>query len=267
MRKLAIAVALSTTVLAGPALARDGAWYVGGEFGAMIVEDSDTTFTPGTTAGTTGTVGIGFEEGFDGAGFIGYDFGAFRVEAEVAYKQADVEEITTNGLTAPGTAGTGALFDGGNGDISILSGMVNAMLDFGDDDGLSGFVGGGVGMARVDINSVTAFTNTGALIDDSDTRFAWQLFAGVRQALSRTVDIHLKYRFFNVDELEYVGFGARSAQICAPTRCWAASPSTSVCRMRRSPVKRRIISTRTVSALRRVTRIRSCVRRVLASTA
>jgi OOP family OmpA-OmpF porin len=210
MRKLAIAVALSTTVLAGPALARDGAWYVGGEFGAMIVEDSDTTFTPGTTAGTTGTVGIGFEEGFDGAGFIGYDFGAFRVEAEVAYKQADVEEITTNGLTAPGTAGTGALFDGGNGDISILSGMVNAMLDFGDDDGLSGFVGGGVGMARVDINSVTAFTNTGALIDDSDTRFAWQLFAGVRQALSRTVDIHLKYRFFNVDELEYVGFGGRA---------------------------------------------------------
>ncbi|MEA3008780.1 MAG: OmpA-OmpF porin, family, partial [Sphingomonadales bacterium] len=39
MRKLAIAVALSSTVLATPALARDGAWYIGGEFGPMIVED------------------------------------------------------------------------------------------------------------------------------------------------------------------------------------------------------------------------------------
>ena len=39
MRKLAIVVALSSTVLATPALARNGAWYVGGDFGGMIVED------------------------------------------------------------------------------------------------------------------------------------------------------------------------------------------------------------------------------------
>lgn len=210
MRKLAIAVALSTTVLAGPAFARDGAWYVGGDFGAMIVEDSDTTFTPGLGAGTTGTINIGFEEGFDGGGFVGYDFGAFRVEAEVAYKQADVEDLITNGLTVPGTSGTTGIWEFGNGEVSILSGMVNAMVDFGDEDGLSGFVGGGVGIARVDVGNVSAFTNTGAIIDDSDTRFAWQVIAGVRQALSRNIDIHLKYRFFNVDELEYVGYGGRA---------------------------------------------------------
>ena len=39
MRKLAIAMALSSTLLATPAFARDGAMYIGGEFGAMIVED------------------------------------------------------------------------------------------------------------------------------------------------------------------------------------------------------------------------------------
>lgn len=212
MRKLAIAVALSTTVLAGPALARDGAWYVGGEFGAMIVEDSEAAFTPGNLANSTSTIQIGFDEGFDGGLFVGYDFGAFRIEAEVAYKQADVEELITNGISPPGTIGTTGLFTGGNGDVSILSGMINGVLDFGDDDGLSGFIGGGAGMARVDINGVTAFTNTGLIIDDSDTRFAWQLFAGVRQALTRNIDIHLKYRFFNVDELEYVGFGGRAVE-------------------------------------------------------
>src|SRR4028119_1686836 len=96
MRKLAIVVALSSTVLATPALARDGAWYVGGDFGAMIVEDSEVSLTPGTTAGSTGIAQIGFDEGFDGSGFVGYDFGAFRLEAEVSYKQADTEELITD---------------------------------------------------------------------------------------------------------------------------------------------------------------------------
>jgi OmpA-OmpF porin, OOP family len=208
MRKLAIAVALSTTVLAGPALARDGAWYVGGDFGAMIIEDTDAVFTPGANAGP-GQLQIGYDEGFDGSLFVGYDFGAFRLEAEVSYKQADTEELLTTNLTLPGTAANISTFTGGDGDVAILSGMVNAMLDFGDDDGLSGFVGGGVGIARVDFNDVSAFTNTAAGLDGDDTRFAWQIIAGVRQAITPNVDLHLKYRFFNVDNLEYVGFGNR----------------------------------------------------------
>jgi len=209
MRKLAIAVALSTTVLAGPALARDGAWYVGGDFGAMIVEDMETSFTPGGTAGSVGDIRLGFDEGFDGSGFVGYDFGAFRLEAEVSYKEADVEELFSNGIAVPGDVSVNQFY-AGQGDIAVLSGMINGTLDFGDEDGLSGFVGGGAGIARVDVNGVSAFTNSGAILDDSDTRFAWQVIAGVRQALSRNVDIHLKYRFFNVDDLEMVGFGGRA---------------------------------------------------------
>ena len=210
MRKLAIAVALSTTVLAGPALARDGAWYVGGDFGAMIVEDTDVNFTPGLGAGTTGSIQIGFDEGFDGSLFAGYDLGAFRIEAEVSYKKADVEELITSGITAPGTVGTTGVFQGGGGDVTILAGMVNAMLDFGDDDGLSGFVGGGVGLARVNIDGLSAFSNTGVIIDSSDTRFAWQVLAGVRQAITPNIDIHLKYRLMNINNLEFSGFGGRT---------------------------------------------------------
>ena len=39
MRKLAVAMALASTALATPALARDDSWYVGVEGGAMIVQD------------------------------------------------------------------------------------------------------------------------------------------------------------------------------------------------------------------------------------
>ena len=97
---------------------RRGAWYVGGDFGAMIMED------------------------------VPFDYGL---------------HVTTPAPTA-------------------LSFMINGVLDFGDDDGISGFVGGGVGVARIDYNNVRAFSNQGAVIDDSDTRFAWQVIAGLRAA-------------------------------------------------------------------------------------
>jgi outer membrane protein OmpA-like peptidoglycan-associated protein/opacity protein-like surface antigen len=210
MRKLAIAAALSTTVLAGPALARDGAWYVGGDFGPMIVEDIEANFTPGATAGSTGISQIDFDEGFDGSVFVGYDLGAFRIEAEVAYKSADIGGIGNTSIAFPGLGAGGASGTfRGDGDVSVLSGMVNGLLDFGDDDGLSGFVGGGVGLARVDL-SAAAFTNSAAAVDDSDTRFAWQVLAGVRQALTPNIDLHLKYRFFNVDNIQMTGFGGRA---------------------------------------------------------
>ena len=39
MRKLAIGLALASTALATPSMARDGQWYVGVDGGAMVVED------------------------------------------------------------------------------------------------------------------------------------------------------------------------------------------------------------------------------------
>ena len=39
MRKLAVTLALASTALASPALARDDTWYVGVDAGASVVED------------------------------------------------------------------------------------------------------------------------------------------------------------------------------------------------------------------------------------
>jgi OOP family OmpA-OmpF porin len=192
MRKLAIVVALSSTVLATPALARNGAWYVGGDFGVMIVEDVDFDFGTGPTipSSSTAQIAINHDYGYDAALFVGYDLGAFRVEAEVSYKRARVDDIETS-VRFPGAPGTGIavggpitpdLYPAGGGRTSALSFMINGLLDFGDEDGISGFVGGGVGIARIDYNNIRAFSNQPAGIDDSDTRFAWQVVAGVRQA-------------------------------------------------------------------------------------
>ena len=78
MKKLAVAMALASTALASPALARDDAWYVGVEGGVMIVEDLSLNI--GTT---TNSASIDHDYGYDVGGNIGYDFGAFRAEVEV----------------------------------------------------------------------------------------------------------------------------------------------------------------------------------------
>lgn len=193
MRKLALTVALATTALATPALARDNAWYVGVEGGAMIVEDIDFTLTNGGTLINS----TDHEYGWDAGGFVGYDFGAFRLEAEASYRQADVDLHTT----AVPLAGLQprAFTDRSYGTGSVLSFMVNGMLDFGDDDGIQGFVGGGVGVARVKYSDYGVLLTN--LIDDSDTVFAWQAIAGVRAPISRNVDVTFKYRFFNADDV------------------------------------------------------------------
>lgn len=209
MRKLAVTLALATTALSTPALARDNAWYVGVEGGAMIVEDIDYDLS--TPAGGTSTVDHDY--GYDVGGFVGYDFGAFRVEAEVSYRSASLDSYrSTTAIPVYGAAGglgsaAAGDYDAG-GSTSALSFMGNAMLDFGEDDGVSGFVGAGAGIARVKASDYRLNEN-GSFLDDSDTVFAWQAIAGIRAPLSENVDVSLKYRFFNAEDVNLVDVTGR----------------------------------------------------------
>ena len=154
--------------------------------------------------------GLNYKTGWDVDGLIGYDFGMVRIEGELGYKRASIDSFTTDTalVTALNTAlnrpdvdcGTndpcGTLpalaatdFDLG-GHVSVLSGMVNALLDFGNEDGISFYGGGGFGRARV------------KLFGERDSVWAWQLIAGLRYAISPNIDIGLKYRFFNTGKLD-----------------------------------------------------------------
>jgi len=213
MRKLAIAVALASTALATPALARDKAWYVGVEGGAMIVEDIHFDITSGTTK-TVDAATAGHDYGYDVGGNVGYDFGMFRIEAEVSYKGAALDTWRSS-LRTPlvgSTLGAPAAYYGGpGGKTTALSFMLNGMLDFGDDDGLQGFVGGGVGVARVKAEKY-ALSQAGSFLDDSDTVFAWQAIAGIRAPITDRIDATLKYRFFNADNVKLVDVVGRTVE-------------------------------------------------------
>ncbi|MCP4637799.1 MAG: flagellar motor protein MotB, partial [Methyloversatilis sp.] len=68
MRKLAVTLALATTALSTPALARDDAWYVGVEGGAMLVEDIKFDVGTAKQAAT-----VHHKAGWDADAVVGYD--------------------------------------------------------------------------------------------------------------------------------------------------------------------------------------------------
>lgn len=207
MRKLAVVVALASTALASPALARDKAWYVGADFGGMIVEDINFNIAS-ATPGLTGTSTVNHDYGWDSDGVIGYDFGGFRLEAEVGYRTATVDSYQPTALTPiNGGYAVAGTYGYAGGRSSALSFMLNGLLDFGPDDGLQGFLGGGAGVARV--KSRIDLNNSGSTLDDSDTVFAWQAIAGVRAPLTSHVDVSLKYRFFNADNVKITDVSGR----------------------------------------------------------
>lgn len=200
MRKLVIGMAMASTALTTPALARDNEWYVGLEAGPMIIEDIEFDVN-----GASDDAKVDHDRGYDFGGVVGHDFGAFRLEAETAYKSADVDQISagTEGIAANnGVRGSNANF-AARGETSVLSFMVNGLFDFGPDDGLQGFFGGGLGVARVDLNGRIQASGPESF-DDSDTGLAWQLLGGIRAPLSDSFDVGLKYRYFNAPSVDII---------------------------------------------------------------
>jgi OOP family OmpA-OmpF porin len=220
MRTSLIAVALAATFVATPALAREGALYIEGDLGPMIVDDVDFDIGAVNNAATLRPRKHDFGVKLDGAdlgGIVGYDFGMFRVEGEVSYREIDAGRIAStvrlpaltavaaNGLAGGAPAGV----YGTRGKMSAFSGMANALVDFGPDDGLQGYVGGGVGWAKVKTRLSIDPAGPG-IVDDSDSGFAWQAIAGFRVPVTDAIDVGLKYRFFNVNNVDMVDTSGRN---------------------------------------------------------
>ncbi|MFN9378025.1 MAG: flagellar motor protein MotB, partial [Novosphingobium sp.] len=66
MRKLVIGMALASSALATPAMARDDSWYVEADAGGMIVEDIKN-FTGLNDEGS-----LDLKTGYDFGGIVGY---------------------------------------------------------------------------------------------------------------------------------------------------------------------------------------------------
>ena len=123
--------------------------------------------------------------------------------------------LTTPCLHASGgllTAAPAGTYNYAGGSTSALSFMVNGLLDFGDDDGIQGFVGGGVGVARVKASSYALNTlrqRSSTIRTPCSPGRASPASARRSPTMSMS---SLKYRFFNADNVKLVDVAGRAVR-------------------------------------------------------
>src|SRR4249920_1732892 len=103
-RHVLLGTAVAVVVSVGAAQASTG-WYMSLGAGANWVQDSDYKVkVPGPGTIITGTTD--FDGGYVVAGAVGYDWGHWRAEFELAYRNNDVDCATASGrgtcFTVPG---------------------------------------------------------------------------------------------------------------------------------------------------------------------
>jgi opacity protein-like surface antigen len=235
--KLFLMAAVAGVMISVPTAARAGSPYVGIEGGVLHGRENDvdeianytTIENPATALAPPGPADTEFDDvfsinyriGYDVDVIGGYDFGIFRLELELGHKRANLRSIDPDDITGsfladfnaalnrpsaqpdPGAPGLPALtiddFDLDE-KMSILSAMINGLVDVGVTDRLSLYGGGGYGRSRA------------SALGDKDSAWAWQYMAGVRYAIGPKIDLGIKYRYFNSGVvtlrhggLEYIG--------------------------------------------------------------
>lgn len=155
------------------ALGAGGAWYEDVKFGGLGTASMDTGFT----------VNGAFGRYID-------DIRVFRLEAEVLYDRADVDNVS-------GTPASGTLSNAGL--------MFNAIYDIRTNTSWVPYFGGGIGYSRVDMDSLSVGGVT--VVNDSDDVFSWQIKAGVAYEFNPSWAVNLGYRYYATDNLVFAGPG------------------------------------------------------------
>jgi OOP family OmpA-OmpF porin len=206
MRVSFAALALASTALATTAYAQDTGPYVGIEGGVVWADELDDSIDIFDDDGDEDVITLDSDMGWEIGAVAGYDFGRFRLEGEGSYKRIGIDRIASDVIDLdPVTPGI-QTERGLDGDLTVTSLMANALVDFGPSDGVNFFVGGGAGYSWVSIDSEFDLEGDGPggerlFADDDDSGFSWQLLAGVRVPVTESLDLGLKYRFFNVENL------------------------------------------------------------------
>jgi OmpA-OmpF porin, OOP family len=152
------------------------------------------------------------DNGWRVGGSIGYIFNEwFALEGEVGYMKQDfdsldIEEVSGNFIAIPFEFECNLSFCeniGLDGDVSVLTGMINAIFGFPIGAWLRPYVGAGAGVAHVNFDGVglSDFSSI-CCLDDSDNTFAYQLFAGADFMITENVALGGRFRALKIGHIE-----------------------------------------------------------------
>lgn len=224
-RSLIPAAAIALAAMPGAALADEGP-YIGLSGGTALPEDSTNTgeFDADVAAtddfgaipaGTPVSWNTEFDTGFAISGQAGYAFeNGFRLEAEVAYSEYDVDTHTgltvgganidavdvavlTRGAADPGNPTVGAVIADGQGKVSNLGIFGNVFYDIDTGSAFEPYIGVGAGYQWVDVD----YSPSGVAVgNDDDGTFAYQIMAGANFEVSDNVEIFGQYTWRDTTE-------------------------------------------------------------------
>lgn len=173
---------------------RDAGFYVGARGGAVWADDTHFTITG------PALVENAYELGLAGSLFVGFEvpdlyhgFG-MRLEAELGYMHADLDIHTV--------AGTPVAAADSFGSTDAFTAMVNAYVDY-SIGALRPFVGGGIGVARVDFDNHGVTGNLGVM-DDRDNGFAWQVSGGLGYDVTAAITLEAMVRYQEIQGVELI---------------------------------------------------------------
>jgi opacity protein-like surface antigen len=215
-------------------IAESSGWYLRGDVGFGAIDGSPTITAPPGFPATPATV-KGHNPSFGNYGVIGVGAGYqwnswFRTDVTVDYRtKADMKfgdkycvDAAGNGLggvtcTPAQLGATGQNgFNTYNGRVSAMTFLLNGYLDLGNWNGLTPFVGAGVGFANLKVSGLTdqgvnQFAAFGGALgpvptsyygDKSKTNFAWALMAGVGYDVNERLKLELGYRYVNMGSIK-----------------------------------------------------------------
>jgi opacity protein-like surface antigen len=174
-------------------------WAEEYEFNDFTVHHKDIKSTP--------LYGIGF--GYDTGHYFRFDItGEYRGKslfiAQDRYPGSDGYNIVSTGPGFPGNFNPGT--NEWTADIESWVGLFNTYIDLGTWLCVTPYIGGGVGFASIDVlglkdvnvpNGGVAFAK-----DNTETNFAWAVYAGLAYDVTPGLTIDLTYRYLDIGDAE-----------------------------------------------------------------
>lgn len=177
-------IVFSSVVFAYDGIIKQGP-YIAGRLGLCFLDDATLS-----ERGFPYTIEAEFDTGVVFEGAVGYDFGMYRLEAEIGYRKNDVDTFSDFGGTVVG-----------GGDVDTLSFMVNYYFDFENHTFLTPYFVTGIGFAEVSANDISVANYP--VGSEDDTVFAYQFGVGVGYSVLESLIIDVGYKYFATSDPEF----------------------------------------------------------------
>lgn len=153
-------------------------YYVGGELGMSSLSNSDIKDI-GNSAD------VSFDSGFMINGSFGYHYSKnIRFEGTIGYRTGGVDKLSLDGAS-----------QGGPGDMNILAFMANAYYDIDLGSPVRPYIGLGLGMGLVELNTNASSGGASFSVDDSAATLLWNLMVGISYEVNDKIDVDFGYRY------------------------------------------------------------------------